>query len=207
MLHLSYAAAPHRGAPGMDDPVFNTIYLLSRYVHVVAAALLVGGTLFYEAVVPVAIDDLREGQQLSVFARARWTFKTIVWVSAVLLLISGGIAAYRNTYAYFGDEVKQLRGEQTAAAAVERLRTARPSVPGWWAVAHMGLGLVSIVIALVLVSGRTPPRRPIGWMRLNLLLLLIVIFLGSTTHHVRQKRVLPARGVSAAEPAVWVLPW
>jgi hypothetical protein len=188
----------------MDEQVIQTIYLISRYVHIVATTLLVGGTLFYEAVVPVAIDDLREGQQLSVFARARWTFKGIVWISAVLLLISGAIFAYRNTYAYFGDELRLIRWGEFADTTQPGVGDTTLSVPGWWAVAHMALGLVTIAIALVLVSGRTPPRRPIGWMRLNLLLLLIVIFLASTTHHVRLKRVLPVRGISATPAPAWV---
>jgi hypothetical protein len=181
----------------MDDPVPNLVYLISRYVHIVATTLLVGGTLFYETVVPVAIGELRDPQQLSVFARARWTFKGIVWVSAILILLSGAVSAYRNTYAYFGDEVKLVRGEATTAASEERIRRARLSAPGWWAAAHSAGGLVTVGIALMLVSGRRPPTRPIGWMRLNLLLLLIVIFLASTSHYLRLKRVLPSRSVTS----------
>ena len=75
----------------MDDPALNMLYLIGRYLHVVATAVLVGGTLFYEMVVPGAIDELRDVQRLSVFARARWMFKGIVWASAMVLLVTGGL--------------------------------------------------------------------------------------------------------------------
>ena len=41
--------------------------------------LLVGGFLFYEMVVPMAIADLKEEAQIAVFARARWVFRWIIW--------------------------------------------------------------------------------------------------------------------------------
>jgi hypothetical protein len=189
----------------MDDPVLNLMYLIGRYLHVVATTLLVGGTLFYEMVVPVAIDELREGQRLSVFARARWMFRGIVWASALVLLVTGGLTAYRNAHAYFEDEAKLVRGESTTDVVEQRIRTARLSVPGVWAAAHGVLGLVTIAISLFLVSGPTPPARSIGWMRLNLLLLLIAIFLASTTHYIRLKRILPTRADAGGEaPAVAV---
>lgn len=181
----------------MDDPALNMLYLIGRYLHVVATAVLVGGTLFYEMVVPVAIDELRDEARLSVFARARWMFRGIVWASALVLLVTGGLSAYRNTHAYFEDEVKLVRGQSTTDVVEQRIRTARPSVPGGWAVAHGALGLVTIAISLMLVSGPRPPTRAIGWMRLNLLLLLIVIFLASTTHYIRLKRILPTRAQAA----------
>jgi hypothetical protein len=151
-------------------------------------------------VVPVAIDELRDGQRLSVFARARWMFRSVVWISALLLLVTGGVSVHRNTYAYFGDEVKLIRGEATTAASEAAIRRVRLSHPGWWAAAHSAAGLVSIFIALMLVSGPKPPvsSRAILWMRLNLLILLVVIFLASTTHFVRQ-RVLPMRGLGSAD--------
>lgn len=183
----------------MDDPALNMMYLIGRYLHVVATAVLVGGTLFYEMVVPGAIDELRDGQRLIVFARARWMFKGIVWASALVLLVTGGLSAYRNTHAYFEDEVKLVRGQSTTDVVEERIRRARLSVPGGWALAHGALGLVTIAIALFLVSGPRPPLRAIGWMRLNLLLLLVAIFIASTTHYIRLKNILPTR--AQAPPA------
>src|ERR1700761_2694771 len=67
----------------------NLFALMARYLHIVCATLLVGGTLFYEMVVPVAIADLRPEMQLAIFGRARWVFRQIVWWSAALIIISG----------------------------------------------------------------------------------------------------------------------
>ncbi len=53
----------------MHDFWSNLLYLISRYVHIVCTTLLVGGTLFYEMVVPVAIGELKSEQQLLVFGR------------------------------------------------------------------------------------------------------------------------------------------
>ena len=50
-------------------------------------------------------------------------------------------------------------------------------------VAHIALGAVSLVIALLLTIGRRPPEDPVRWMRLNLVILLVVIFVGAATRH------------------------
>ena len=44
----------------------------------------------------------------------------------------------------------------------------------------LGLG-----IAVSLTAGRRPPTHPVQWMRLNMVVLLVVIFLGSATRHMR----------------------
>ena len=45
----------------------------------------------------------------------------------------------------------------------------------------MAVSMVSIVISLMLVSGGGPPDRPIQWMRLNLLILMVAMFLASAS--------------------------
>src|SRR4051794_35273605 len=117
------------------------LYILCRYVHVVCTTLLVGGTLFYEMVVPVAIGDLRPESQLLVFGRARWMFRGIVWMCAVLLLGSGILVTmqYWPMYATLGtSDAPQMR-------------------PGWWWAAHSVSGLLAIVISLMLTVGSQPP--------------------------------------------------
>lgn len=165
----------------MEDKLIQVVYLLSRYLHIVASGLLVGGTLFYELIVPVAIDDLRDEQKLSVFARARWAFRGIVWFSAAALLISGAISSYRNWHAYTSDPFVIY----APAAPQPATRQAGLEQAGHWWVAHASVALIGLIIALLLVKGRTPPRYPIVWMRINLLVLLVAIFMASTTRHVR----------------------
>src|SRR5438067_1496460 len=90
----------------MGEPreiLINLFYLIARYVHVVATAVLVGGTLFYEMVVPLAIGELKTEQQLAVFARMRWVFRWLVYSSAIALLLTGGVSIYRNLNVLNGD--------------------------------------------------------------------------------------------------------
>jgi hypothetical protein len=165
----------------IEEDVVSLMYLVSRYLHVVATCLLVGGTLFYELIVPVAIDDLTDPVKLSVFARARWAFRWIVWCSAAVLLISGVVSSARNWYGYSDhDSMTQTFKQDPMLMHEGSLRG-----PGYWWLAHSLCGLVGVTIALILVKGRTPPRYPLAWMRINLLILMVAVFLASTTRHVR----------------------
>jgi hypothetical protein len=167
----------------MYDLLVQLFYLLARYLHIVSTALLLGGTLFYEMVVPLAIGDLKNEQQLYIFARARWVFRSIVYLSAAMLLLSGVVSTYRNWPIY-------EREEQSLQAMVypphhpppPSYNVLRPRF--WWAL-HTAIGLVSIVIAVLLVTGPRPPDRPIQWMRLNIVLLLVTILMASATRNAR----------------------
>lgn len=153
----------------------SLFYILCRYVHVVCTTLLVGGTLFYEMVVPVAIGELRPETQMLVFSRARWVFRWIVWSCAVLLLVTG----VALTYQYWAPYTTLGTSEPP------------PNRPGWWWAAHTAAGLFAISISLMLTVGARPPDRPLTWMRFNLMLLLVVMFLASATRHVRDVQLNP----------------
>jgi hypothetical protein len=176
----------------MSEVFVHVFDLLSRYLHIACTTVLVGGTLFYEMVVPEAIDELKTEQQLDVFGRARWVFRQLVWVSAVLLVLSGIVSSRKQWREYSRPEVTS-----PAATTVDDLDEG-PSVlrrPGWWWVAHTSTGALAVVIAVYLTTVTRPPDHPIGWMRLNLVILLVVIFLGSATRHVRLVNSDAARGV------------
>src|SRR5688572_17125273 len=82
----------------------DILYPVNRWLHMVCSMLIVGGTLFFELVLPAAIDELKREQQLYVFARARWVFRWVVWVGVIGLLLSGGIEIYRMWRTYQSDE-------------------------------------------------------------------------------------------------------
>jgi peptidoglycan/LPS O-acetylase OafA/YrhL len=166
----------------MDDAIVNIGYLINRYLHIVCTTLLVGGTLFYEMVVPVAISELRTEHQLAVFGRARWVFRQIVWGSAAVLIISGAVSSYKHLTTYDVERPRVVHMDEHGVVAREWTAVKRP---GWWWAAHVSTGTLAVVIALFLTIGGRPPEHPIGWMRLNLTILLIVIFLGSVTRHTR----------------------
>jgi len=138
----------------------DIVYPLSRWLHIVCTTLIVGGTLFFELVLPIAIEDLKREQQFYVFARARLVFRWVVWIGVWGLLLSGAAAMWR------------LWGSDRFETIASR-----------WAFAHVALGLIAMVVGLLLTSGRRPPENPVKWMRLNLVILLVAIFLGSATRH------------------------
>lgn len=169
------------------EPLDNILAVLSRYLHVVCTALLVGGTLFHEMVVPAAIDDLKAESQLAVFGKARWTFRWIVWLSGIVLLISGAANTVRHWDAYVNEAVVPTRTSTTQPMVPpEAVRTSPALRAGWWWAAHAATGLMSVILSFVLVGSRRAPDHPIRWMRAILIVLLIVIFLGTATSHVRQ---------------------
>jgi hypothetical protein len=158
------------------------VYLFARYLHIVCATVLVGGTLFYEMIVPPAIDELKTEQQLLIFARARWFFKWIVWLCAVIILLSGVVSSYGHWREYLRDEGSaRVYGPQAPAEA-----EVSPVVkPGWWWAAHTSCGVLAIIISVGLTIGKVPPSQPIRWMRLNLIILLLVMFLATATRQTR----------------------
>lgn len=176
--------------------VENVMYLLCRYVHICSATLLVGGTLFYEMVVPIAIDDLKQESQLAVFARARWVFRWVVWLSAIAIFATGVTWSLRQWKMYSEAETALVR----TAPGSREVQPAPPSLrPGWWWAAHASTGALAGLIAVFLTIGRQPPNHAVRWMRLDLMMLLVVIFLATATHYVSLLNQR-ARGPAPAPP-------
>jgi hypothetical protein len=161
------------------------VYLFARYLHIVCATVLVGGTLFYEMIVPPAIDELKHEQQLFIFARARWFFKWIVWLCAAIIIISGVIGTYSHWVDY-----NRPPGD---ASAIVR--------PGWWWAAHASCGVLAMIISVSLTIGKVPPTQPIRWMRLNLIILLLVMFLATVTRQTRLESPSGPQASGSVEPS------
>jgi len=171
----------------MLDSVIDVLWILNRYVHIVCTTVIVGGTLFYEVIVPVAIDDLKKEQQLSVLGRARWSFRVIVWTCAILLVISGMLSSARLWSEYTGAEGLKYRVPINAPEPLRRMGSDLRR-PGWWWAAHVSTGLVALCVAASLMTVRRPPSNPLYWMRLSLTILLVVIFLATAARHMRLSR-------------------
>ncbi|HEX2971826.1 MAG TPA: hypothetical protein VHP11_05810 [Tepidisphaeraceae bacterium] len=169
---------------GIPSWLNDVVYPVFRWLHIVCTTLIVGGTLFFELVLPIAIEDLKREQQLYVMARARWVFRWVVYISVVGLLLSGGANLYRMWRPYQSPEY--IRNMISA-----------------WAIAHMATGAVALFIALLLSVGRRPPEDPVRWMRLNLVILLVAIFLGNATRHfqlaLREPEMQSREGVQRPE--------
>jgi hypothetical protein len=180
----------------MDTFTF-ILHFLARYLHIVCATALVGGTLFYEMVVPIAIDELKPEQQLLVFARARWVFKWIVWGAAIMIILTGVISSHEHWQQYTSDRYNRPWIPPNVNTPLPR-ELPPASRPGWWWVAHVSTGIIAVLVALSLTIGPVPPARPIRWMRLNLVVLLLVMFLGSTA---RQARISQLQRPPNPQPA------
>jgi uncharacterized membrane protein len=150
--------------------VFNVIFPLNRWGHLVACTLLVGGVLFFEFVVPVATEDLKEEQQLAVFGRARWAFRKVFWASVIALAVTGVVLLWRTWALYHADE--QQVGEFWLG-------------PRLWVAGHVLLGLLGFALVLRVVHIRRVMPHPVTWMRAAMVVLLVSMFTASVARQVR----------------------
>lgn len=148
----------------VEEWLRHFLFVTMRWLHIVCTTLVVGGTLFFEFVVPLAIEDLKNEQQLAVFGKARWVFKRVVVTCTALLLISGSVSLYRLWNLSYDPAYQQTLGI---------------------AMGHAATGIFALVIAIALTTSSRPPDSPIGWLRVNLAVLLIAILLANIGRHVR----------------------
>jgi uncharacterized membrane protein SirB2 len=118
--------------------------------------------LFYEFVIPKAIEDLKEETQLAVLGRVRWFFRQVVVFSSLILILSGTVTCLQQWHMYNG--------------IFHEART--------WLYLHVAVGLLAILIANLAVSKRRSPREPLRLLRVNFVVLLVVIFIASVSRQV-----------------------
>jgi hypothetical protein len=118
----------------MPHWLFDAGVCVNRWLHIVAAGLLVGGVLF----------------------------------SVIALVISGSLSWFRVWPMY--------RAEQTTSGSAWLT-----SLP--WAVGHMVIALIGFVMLFRITAGRRLLDRPVGWLGVNLIVLLVGIFLASVARH------------------------
>jgi hypothetical protein len=190
----------------MVETLTGLIYVANEYVHLVAMALLVGGTVFYLWVVPFAIGELKEESQQIVFARARLVFRRVVFVAALFLLISGAFMMARSMWTYTGQQVALFRDVARLSNPTAPLPHVleHPSVferPVLWFSLHVILAVTCLLIAISLVRGGKPPHAPISWMRLNFFLLMLAILVAIMTRNARRTLFDSIRPVAKSVPS------
>lgn len=139
--------------------------ILFRYVHVVAACLAVGGAFFMRFLLPLATRDLDPRGKEFVFLRGRRAFKVVVHAAIAAFLVSGTYNAIRLWPQY---------------------RVNHWVLHPLWG-AHLFLALAVFTISIVLLRGIEPPRRHRGWMKANVVFMLLAILAAGVLKWARER--------------------
>ena len=154
--------------------------ILFRYVHIVAACLALGGAFFMRFILSAASRDLDPQSRDFVFLRSRRAFKFVVHSAILAFLVSGTYNAIR-LWPQYGVNHWLLH-------------------PLW--AAHLFLGLTVFTISIVLLRGVEPPRRHRGWMKANVILMLLAILAAGTLKWARERENrFPRGGATVPAPA------
>ena len=150
--------------------------VISRWAHVIAAALLVGGLFFMRVILPGGLALLNPEQRDEVLVKCRRRFKMTVHPCILLILVSGTYNSYLAFSAY-----------KANPALLHAL----------WGT-HVLLGLIAIGVALWLFAGRVLRPNTAKFALINLLILLILIAVASTLKSARETASHPT---VATQPA------
>jgi uncharacterized membrane protein len=155
--------------------VFDVLF---RYIHVVAACLAVGGAFFIRFILPRGTRDLDAEGKEYVFLRSRRAFKLVIHCAITALLISGTYNAIR-LWPQYGVNHWKLH-------------------PLWGA--HFLLALTIFTISIALLRGVEPPRKHRGWMKANVILMLVAILAASTLKSARERENRKVNSVEVTVP-------
>src|SRR4051812_36473375 len=152
------------------------LIILSRWLHIIAAVLALGGTFFMRVILPLGLAEADAASRHAVFLRCRRVFKMVIHTCVLLLLLTGTFNSMRNLDDYKLD---------------------KPLTHILWG-SHMLLGVTAMVIAMLLLVPKEPPKwRRTGAM-LNLVILFITVLLASGLKYVHDQAV---RNAAPAKPA------
>lgn len=155
-----------------------TYVILVRWVHVICAALLIGGTFFLAFLLPGrASGDEGTGADDSWFLRARRAFKITTHACILFLLLSGAYNAYGNWQVY-----KQNPAQSHSLFG-----------------SHVLVGIVSLVLLAVLFARRQPRPTERTWLRVTVILLFLTVLVASSLKYVRDHT--PAQPSAATQPS------
>src|SRR5258706_7099182 len=157
------------------------LVILSRWLHVIAATLAIGGTFFMRVILPLGLAQADAASRDAVFLRCRRAFKMVIHTCVLLLVLTGAFNTWRNWDDY---------------------KLNRPLMHGLWG-PHMLLGVIAIVIALLLLGPKQPPKWHRTGAAINLFILFVAVLLASTLKYVRDKAI---RNPPSPPPAAAVAP-
>jgi uncharacterized membrane protein len=145
------------------------LIVILRWLHIIPAAIAIGGLIFMRFVLPPAIRPLGDEQQREVFLRARRIFKIMLHACILLLIISGVLNSIRFYPVY---------------------QQHRPLAIALWHT-HMFLAVIVFVISFWSLAGKQPPASHRAAATVNVILLLVLVAVSSTLQWARQSPVQP----------------
>ncbi len=145
----------------------EVLIILSRWLHIISAVLVIGGTFFMRIILPLGLAQSDAASREAVFLRCRRIFKMLVHTCILFLLLSGAF----NTWRAWGD-----------------YRLNRPLMHGLWG-PHLFLGVTAMVIALILLAPKQPPKWHKTGAAVNLVILFLAVAVASTLKFVHDHAV------------------
>jgi len=143
------------------------LIVILRWLHIIPAAIAIGGLIFMRFVLPAAIRPLPDDQSREVFLRARRIFKIMIHASILFLIISGVI----NSIRFYPQYVLH-----------------RPLAIALWHT-HMFLAVIVFVISFWSLAGKAPPASHRAAAMVTVILLLLLVAVSATLQFVRQTPV------------------
>jgi len=151
------------------------VVIVSRWLHIVAACMALGGLFFMRVLVPIGISSLDPETRHATFLRLRRVFKMVIHSAILIFLITGIYNSTLNWQAYSRN---------------------REVMHALWG-AHVIMALVVFSIALYVLAGKEPPVAHRRYMAMNLVLMLLLIGAASTLKWVREHTLAPVAQINA----------
>jgi uncharacterized membrane protein len=141
------------------------LVILSRWLHVVSACLVVGGVFFDRLVLPQGLAILEPEARLAVVLKTRRIFKMVIHSAILVLLLSGTFNGYMSlaTYNLNPPLLHSLLG------------------------LHVLLALAAFALAIYVLAGARPPPSHRKLVTVNLVVLLLAVAAASTLKWAREK--------------------
>jgi uncharacterized membrane protein len=146
--------------------MFITV-ILSRWLHVVSACLLLGGFFVMRFILPGGLALLEDEPRRQVFLRLRRSFKMVAH-SAIFLLLATGI--YNTCLAW------------------DKYKLDEAVLHALWGT-HILLAGLAIAISLYVLAGRETSRPNRGLMALNVVILALAVAAASSLKWARERAV------------------
>jgi uncharacterized membrane protein len=143
------------------------LIILSRWVHLISACLVIGGVFFIRFILPRGLRMLDETAAKQAMLACRRYFKMLIHTTILLLIVTG---IYNTCLAW------------------DKYKLDDAVLHSLWGM-HVLLAALAIGISLYVLAGAEPPKAHRRMMALNFVVLLLVVAAASTVKWARERAV------------------